>query len=62
MKNNCLSRKEVKMFQMMLENKCGKDSFEYRLFKHIGQYIDYCSFPVTHEEEICLALADVYDN
>ena len=47
---------------MRLENKCGKDSFEYRLFKHIEQNIDYCSFPVTHEEEICLALADVYDN
>ncbi len=66
MKNNKrASIKSVELLEAMIDNRCGRDSFESRLYRHIMPHIKI-QHPketnLTHEEEICLSLADHYNN
>lgn len=55
----------IELLQSMIDNRCGSDSFESRLYQHIKPCIRI-NHPVetnlSHEEEICLALSDVYNS
>ena len=53
----------ISLLQQRLEDQLGEDSFELRLLKEINNYINQPKDgTLTHEEEICLALADAYNH
>ena len=53
----------ISLLHQRLENQLGEDSFELRLLKEINNYINQPKDDtLTHEEEICLALADAYNH
>ena len=55
----------IQLLQDLLDNRCGEQSFESRLFKYIKPHIRIHhpkETNLSHEEEICCALADAYDN
>ena len=66
MKNNSGATIEsIQLLQDLLDNRCGEFSFESRLFKYIKPHIKIHhpkETNLSHEEEICHALADAYDN
>jgi hypothetical protein len=66
MNNKGATIESIELLQSLLDNRCGKDSFESRLYKHIKPHINIHSGKNTllpsHEEEICSALADAFDN
>ena len=66
MKNNSGATIEsIQLLQDLLDNRCGEFSFESRLFKYIKPHIRIHhpkETNLSHEEEICHALADAYDN
>ena len=66
MKNNSGATIEsIQLLQDLLDNRCGEFSFESRLFKYIKPHIKIHhpkETSLSHEEEICHALADAYDN
>ena len=55
----------IELLQSLLNNRCGEQSFESRLFKYLKPHIRIHhpkETNLSHEEEICHALADAYDN
>lgn len=65
MKNKGLSKETVEQFKKLIHYQFGDNSFEVRLFQHIEPFIKYnnCMSDIEDgEEEICLALADAYNN
>ena len=53
----------IELLHLKLENQFGEHSFELRLLNTIIKHINVeIAHDLTHEEEICLALADAYDN
>ena len=65
MENNTGATQEsIDLMQTLIDNRCGKDSFEARLFRYLKPHIRLHCTPLekalTHEEEICLALGDFY--
>ena len=53
----------IESLYQRLHNQFGKDSYELRLLSEIIRYINQGDLSdLTHEEEICLALADAYDH
>ncbi len=55
----------IELLQSLLDNRCGEQSFESRLFKYIKPHIKIHQSKednLSHEEEICHALADAYNN
>jgi len=52
---------EITLLEMRLEHTFGKNSFEFRLFRKIIDQLEG-NHDLTHEEEICLALASAYDH
>ncbi len=65
MNNKGATIESVELLQSLLDNRCGKDSFESRLYKYIKPHIKLhkaTEDTLSHEEEICTALADAFDN
>ena len=55
----------IELLQSLLDNRCGEHSFESRLFKYLKPHINIHhpkETNLSHEEEICHALADAYNN
>jgi hypothetical protein len=52
---------EITLLESRLEHTFGKNSYESRVFRKIIDQLQG-SHDLTHEEEICLALADAYDH
>ena len=66
MKNNSGATIEsIELLQSIIDNRCGSESFESRLYRYIKPHIRI-HHPkednLSHEEEICLALSDVYNS
>ena len=66
MNNKGATIESIELLQSLLDNRCGKDSFESRLYRYIKPNINIHSGkdPQSQslEEEICITLADVYNN
>ena len=53
----------IELLRLRLENQFGEDSFELRLLNEIIRHVNPVDVSdLTHEEEICLALADAYNH
>ena len=66
MNNKGATIESIKLLQSLLDNRCGENSFESRLFRYLTPSINVCvsndTCELSHEEEICCALADVFNN
>lgn len=62
MENKGVSKEAVQQFKKLIHYQFGDNSFECRLFEFIEPHINIRSEVPSHEEEICLALADAYNN